>query len=166
MRAGSQQGAAASGGDLAIMLVLEVYTKAEWEIAGGDDDAEGRARKSESGFQSTVMEFAYGHNKSVAYTSEEQLLMIFVLCTERLVELLREFPPEEPTRKRYIQEMISWSGRFGPLERGDPELHHAAGSVYAEGMPYRIAMAIKAENPRSNRNQPIQKMNHMMPRST
>lgn len=51
MRAGSQQGAAASGGDLAIMLVQEVYMKAEWEIAGGDDDAEGRARKSELPWQ-------------------------------------------------------------------------------------------------------------------
>ncbi|KAI7970093.1 hypothetical protein EIK77_001483 [Talaromyces pinophilus] len=30
--------------------------------------------------------------------------------------------------------MIGWSSKFGPLERGDPELHHAAGSVYAEGM--------------------------------
>jgi hypothetical protein len=29
--------------------------------------------------------------------------------------------------------MIGWSGRFGPVERGDPELHHAAGSLYAEG---------------------------------
>jgi hypothetical protein len=48
LRAGSQQGASASGGDLAIMLVLEVYTKAGWGITGGDDDAEGRARKSES----------------------------------------------------------------------------------------------------------------------
>lgn len=54
--------------------------------------------------------------------------------TERLIELLHEFPAEEPTRKRFIQEMIGWSGRFGPLERGDPDLHHAAGSVYAEGM--------------------------------
>lgn len=54
--------------------------------------------------------------------------------TERLIELLREFPSEEPTRKRFIQEMIGWSGKYGPLERGDPELHHAAGSVYAEGM--------------------------------
>ncbi|KAE8146416.1 DUF410 domain protein [Aspergillus avenaceus] len=96
LRAGSQQGASASGGDLAIMLVLEVYTKARWEIAGGDGDTEGRARK------------------------------------KRLIELLREFPSEEPTRKRFIQEMINWSGRFGPLERGDPDLHHAAGSVYAE----------------------------------
>ncbi|KAJ5099160.1 hypothetical protein N7532_006161 [Penicillium argentinense] len=96
LRAGAQQGASASGGDLAIMLVVEVYNKAEWEISGEDDDMEGRARK------------------------------------KRLVELLREFPSDEPTRKRYIQEMIGWSGRYGPLERGDPELHHAAGSVYAE----------------------------------
>ncbi|KAJ5139079.1 uncharacterized protein N7515_003927 [Penicillium bovifimosum] len=95
LKAGSQQGASASGGDLAIMLVMEVYNKAEWEISGGDD-AEGRARK------------------------------------KRLIELLREFPSDEPTRKRYIQEIIGWSAKFGPLERGDAELHHAVGSVYAE----------------------------------
>jgi hypothetical protein len=56
-----------------------------------------------------------------------------LLHIERLIELLREFPSEEPTRKRFIQEMIGWSGRFGPVERGDAELHHGAGSVYAEG---------------------------------
>ncbi|KAJ5545372.1 hypothetical protein N7535_006239 [Penicillium sp. DV-2018c] len=95
LKAGSQQGASASGGDLAIMLVLEVYNKAQWEISAGDD-AEGRARK------------------------------------KRLIELLREFPSDEPTRKRYIQEIIGWSAKFGPLERGDAELHHAVGSVYAE----------------------------------
>lgn len=48
LRAGSQQGASASGGDLAIMLVVEVYNKAEWEITGETDDAEGRSRKSVS----------------------------------------------------------------------------------------------------------------------
>ncbi|CAG8901977.1 unnamed protein product [Penicillium egyptiacum] len=96
LKAGSQQGASASGGDLAIMLVLEVYNKAEWETSGDNDDAEGRARK------------------------------------KRLIELLREFPSDEPTRKRFIQEMIGWSAKFGPLERGDPDLHHAVGSVYAE----------------------------------
>lgn len=47
LRAGSQQGASASGGDLAIMLVVEVYVKAGWELVGGDDDVEGRVRKSE-----------------------------------------------------------------------------------------------------------------------
>ncbi|KAJ5966066.1 hypothetical protein N7481_012780 [Penicillium waksmanii] len=96
LRAGAQQGASASGGDLAIMLVVEVYNKAEWEISGEDNDTEGRARK------------------------------------KRLIELLREFPSDEPTRKRFIQEMMGWSSRFGPLERGDPDLHHAVGSVYAE----------------------------------
>jgi hypothetical protein len=44
LRAGSQQGASASGGDLAIMLVVEVYNKAEWEISA--EDAESRGRKS------------------------------------------------------------------------------------------------------------------------
>lgn len=63
----------------------------------------------------------------------ELLVNLSLSTTERLIELLREFPSEEPTRKRFIQEMIGWSGRYGPLERGDPELHHAAGSVYAEG---------------------------------
>lgn len=29
------------------MLVVDVYNKAEWEIQGGDNDTEGRARKSE-----------------------------------------------------------------------------------------------------------------------
>ncbi|PLB34477.1 protein GET4 [Aspergillus candidus] len=96
LKAGSQQGASASGGDLSIMLVAEVYNKAGWEITGGSDDAEGRSRK------------------------------------KRLIQLLREFPPEEPTRKRFIQEIIGWSAKYGPLERGDPDLHHAAGSVYAE----------------------------------
>ncbi|KAJ5246913.1 hypothetical protein N7468_001896 [Penicillium chermesinum] len=96
LRAGAQQGASASGGDLAIMLVVEVYNKAEWGISENADDGESRARK------------------------------------KRLIELLREFPSDEPTRKRYIQEIIGWSGKFGPLERGDPDLHHAAGSVYAE----------------------------------
>ena len=129
LRAGSQQGAAASGGDLAVMLVLEVYIKAEWEIDGGDDDAEGRARKSESQFR---LWLTWIVSICVFWTFANGVIR---LCTERLIELLHEFPAEEPTRKRFIQEMIGWSGRFGPLERGDPDLHHAAGSVYAEGMP-------------------------------
>jgi hypothetical protein len=54
LRAGSQQGASASGGDLAIMLVVDVYNKAEWEIQGGDNDTEGRARKSEFELSSVI----------------------------------------------------------------------------------------------------------------
>jgi hypothetical protein len=55
LRAGAQQGASASGGDLAIMLVVEVYNKAEWEISGEDNDTEGRARKSMSSCLRMVM---------------------------------------------------------------------------------------------------------------
>lgn len=44
LRAGAQQGASASGGDLAIMLVVDVYNKAEWEVS---DDEAGRQRKRE-----------------------------------------------------------------------------------------------------------------------
>jgi golgi to ER traffic protein 4 len=46
LKAGPQQGASASGGDLAIMLVVEVYDKAEWEV--DDENAEARTRKGES----------------------------------------------------------------------------------------------------------------------
>lgn len=65
-----------------------------------------------------------GHGK--IYTDADSSL-------ERLIELLQEFPPEEPTRKRYINEIISWSSKFGDLERGDPDLHHSIGSIYAQG---------------------------------
>ncbi|KKZ66046.1 hypothetical protein EMCG_08217 [[Emmonsia] crescens] len=91
-------GASASGGDLAIMLIIDVYNKAEWGV-GGDEVGVGRKK--------------------------------------RLIELLREFPPEEPTRKRYMNELITWSARFGELERGDPEIHHEIGVLFArENEPY------------------------------
>lgn len=69
------------------------------------------------------------------------------LLLERLIELLREFPPEEPSRKRYISEIIGWSSKFGPLERGDAELHHAAGSVYAEGIAFFLISCISTNYP-------------------
>ncbi|EEH16875.1 hypothetical protein PABG_06962 [Paracoccidioides brasiliensis Pb03] len=95
-------GASASGGDLAIMLIVDVYNKAEWEaVPEGQGDLVGRGRK------------------------------------KRLIELLHEFPPEEPTRRRYINEMIAWSARFGELERGDREIHHEVGALFAqENEPY------------------------------
>ena len=52
----------------------------------------------------------------------------------KLLEILHAYPKDEPTRKRFVQEMIAWSGKYGDLERGDPELHHAAGALYAEGL--------------------------------
>ena len=58
-------------------------------------------------------------------------------CSEankkRLLEILHAFPAGEPTRKRFVSEMVGWSGKFGDLERGDPEVHHEAGKIYAEG---------------------------------
>ncbi|RYO86398.1 hypothetical protein DL766_006974 [Monosporascus sp. MC13-8B] len=50
----------------------------------------------------------------------------------KLLACLRLFGPGEPTRKKYIGEMISWSSKFGEYPAGDPELHHVAGSIYAE----------------------------------
>ncbi|KAL2426644.1 hypothetical protein ABEF95_011183 [Exophiala dermatitidis] len=81
-------GQGGSGGDLALMLLNDVYVRGEW--------------------------VCNRENKS------------------RLVEILRAFPPGEPTRKRFITEMVAWSAKFGELERGDPELHFEAGKVYAE----------------------------------
>ncbi|OCK84784.1 DUF410-domain-containing protein [Lepidopterella palustris CBS 459.81] len=55
----------------------------------------------------------------------------------KLLTLLRSFPPEEPTRKRFVSEMVGWSAKFGEFPAGDPELHHVAGTLYAEdGEPY------------------------------
>lgn len=52
---------------------------------------------------------------------------------DRLLQVLHAFPKTEPTRKRFVQEMINWSGKHGEIERGDPELHHEAGKMYAQG---------------------------------
>ena len=58
----------------------------------------------------------------------------------KLLTLLRAFPPEEPTKKRFIGDMIAWSSKFGEFPAGDPELHHVAGTVYAEGKPTRCRL--------------------------
>ncbi|KAI1076275.1 DUF410-domain-containing protein [Whalleya microplaca] len=50
----------------------------------------------------------------------------------KLLTCLRLFDSEEPTRKKYIGEMIAWSSKYGEYPAGDPELHHVAGSLYAE----------------------------------
>lgn len=51
----------------------------------------------------------------------------------RLLGLLRAFPKEEPTKKKFVGEMVAWSSRFGEFPAGDPEIHHVAGGLYAEG---------------------------------
>jgi hypothetical protein len=42
-------------------------------------------------------------------------------------------PSEEPSRKRFINEAIAWTSKFGEFPAGDPELHHFAGNLYAQG---------------------------------
>lgn len=55
----------------------------------------------------------------------------------KLLSLLRAFPKEEPTRKKFIGEMVAWSSRHGEFPAGDPEIHHVAGSLFAEDLePY------------------------------
>lgn len=56
----------------------------------------------------------------------------------KLLSLLRAFPKDEPTRKKFINEMIGWSAKVGEYPAGDPELHHVAGSLYAESMHYEM----------------------------
>ena len=85
-------GQGGSGGDLAIMLLNDVYVKGEFPC-----DNENR---------------------------------------DRLVEVFGAFPREEPTRRRFVNEMVGWSAKFGEGdsgERGDPEIHHEVGRVFAEG---------------------------------
>jgi len=50
----------------------------------------------------------------------------------RLLTCLRLFNSEEPTRKKYISEMMQWSMKFSEYPAGDPELHHVVGCLYAE----------------------------------
>ncbi|KAI9746320.1 MAG: hypothetical protein M1818_000031 [Claussenomyces sp. TS43310] len=50
----------------------------------------------------------------------------------KLLTLLRLFDAEEPTRKKFIGEMLGWTSKYGGYPAGDPELHHVAGSLYAE----------------------------------
>lgn len=52
----------------------------------------------------------------------------------KLLSLLRAFPKDEPTRKKFVNEMVAWSSKFGEFPAGDPEVHHVAGSLYANGM--------------------------------
>lgn len=50
------------------------------------------------------------------------------------MSLLRAFPKDEPTKKKFVGEMIGWSAKFGEYPAGDPEIHHVAGTLHAEGM--------------------------------
>lgn len=55
----------------------------------------------------------------------------------RVLGLLRAFPRGEPTRKRFVGEVVAWSAKMGEYPAGDPELHHVCGGLLAEGMSAR-----------------------------
>jgi len=50
----------------------------------------------------------------------------------RLIELITIMPPEEPSRKRFINEIVAWTMKFGEFPAGDPEIHHFVGNIYAQ----------------------------------
>ncbi|KAI5291902.1 hypothetical protein KEM52_000043 [Ascosphaera acerosa] len=112
LEAGLQKGASASGGDLAIMLVRDVYVKAEWDCDHEGVEQEGRMK--------------------------------------RLIDLLWAFPYEEPTRKRFLSEMITWSADFGDYETGHPTLHWHIGKLAAEDQePYEAESHLALANERA-----------------
>lgn len=55
----------------------------------------------------------------------------------RLLELISALPADEPSRKRFINESVAWTAKFGEFPAGDPELHHFLGVLFAgEGEVY------------------------------
>ena len=60
-------------------------------------------------------------------------MLIYECDVGKLLTLLRAFPPNEPTKKKFVSEMVAWSAKAGDYPNGDPELHHVAGTLFAEG---------------------------------
>ena len=77
--------------------------------------------------------YASRHAKNIE-TGDQKIKRILTNTTGKLLALLRAFPPNEPTKKRFVSEMVAWSGKVGDYPNGDPELHHVAGTLYAEGI--------------------------------
>jgi hypothetical protein len=92
---------------------------------------------------SGLFSFLFKQKQNKGEYKKENLVPADIVGIERLITILQAFPPEETTRKRFITEMIGWSGRHGEIEMGDPELHHAVGTIYAEGLkPRSIATSL------------------------
>jgi hypothetical protein len=60
----------------------------------------------------------------------------------KVISLMRAFPAGEPTRKRFINEVVAWTSKMGEFPAGDPEVHHVAGTLYADG---KLRQAILGE---------------------
>ena len=73
-------------------------------------------------------------------------MLIYGCDTGKLLTLLRAFPSNEPTKKRFVSEMIAWSGKAGDYPNGDPELHHVAGTLFADGTESLHGFCIHSES--------------------
>jgi hypothetical protein len=62
----------------------------------------------------------------------------------KLITLLRAFPANEPTKKKFVAEMVGWSAKYGEYPAGDPEIHHVAGSAFAEGTNFAFTVDERA----------------------
>ena len=112
-----EAGQGGSGGDLGLLLI-ETLNKGE---IGVDGEIKG---ESEDGGMERC-------DDSPAHVASRQSLMG---TTGKIFAILRAFPPDEPTKKRFVGEAIAWSARFGEYPNGDPELHHVAGTLFAQSM--------------------------------
>lgn len=52
---------------------------------------------------------------------------------DRLLAILRAFPRAEPTKKKFVDDVVAWSSTASEHPQGDPQLHHVAGSIFAQG---------------------------------
>ena len=114
-------GQGGSGADLGCMLV---------DILGKSGKPVDGAVKSGSPLSRAFPGRCWSRGGSVGY---DKLMQYICRGVDKLLTVLRAFPPDEPTKKKYVTEMIQWSARTGDYPNGDPELHHAAGSLYAQG---------------------------------
>lgn len=112
-------GQGGSGGDLGCFLV---------DVLGKAEKGCGAAEKGASYF------LLWGQTSEDVETGEYKVTRTLISTTGKLLALLRAFPPNEPTKKRFVSEMIAWSGKAGEYPNGDPELHHVAGTLFAEGI--------------------------------
>ena len=62
----------------------------------------------------------------------------------KLLSVLRAFSPGEPTKKKFVGELMAWSSKYGEYPQGDPELHHVVGTLFAEGMKRKILKRLYA----------------------
>ena len=113
-------GQGGSGADLGCFLV-EVLGKAE----------KGCGATEKGACKSVIVQSKHAKNVE---TGDWKIKRILTSTTGKVLTLLRAFPPNEPTKKRFVSEMVAWSGKVGEYPNGDPELHHVAGTLYAEGI--------------------------------